>query len=113
MSCDFTPRKVAGRTTFFNLWIHVLRLLQAHPHEGVAEDLHDFLIAAIGAYSLLGHGWSGTRLVKGEEIRLMPVAGFAAMKACSVEGRAIQAIRCRAGFDLVREVRDTLQNTGG
>src|SRR6266849_2552350 len=106
MSRDFTPRNVAGRATFFNLWIHVLRRLQAHAHEGVTEELHDFLIAAIGAYSLLGHGWSGTRLVKSEEIRLMPVAGFAAMKFRSVEGRAVQAVRCRTGFDLVREVRD-------
>ncbi len=61
--------------------------------ERVAEGLDNFLIAAIGPYFLLGHGRSGTRLVKSEEIRLMPVAGFAAMKSRSVEGRAVQAIR--------------------
>ena len=51
--------------------------------------------------------------MKGKDVRLVSMAGLAAMRTFFGEGGAIAAVRRLAGFHFFRQVRDTLQHACG
>src|SRR5439155_6950873 len=63
--------------------------------------------------TLLGHWRSRPRLVEREDVGLVPVTGLATVESFVVEHGAVEAIRRLAGFDLVSEFGDAIQDSGG